>query len=606
MPSINNLKIGTRITLSLALLWLLGSSALLFLSYGQSKGMLLEGIRTRARDYAALGVMSFSSEDHASLRGPDDEASEAAARVTAALQLVHASGSDIKFIYTVRKGKEGKVVFVGDAEKIEEERVHIGDAYDDATPLLARSVDELLAAIAEKDFYTDQWGTVLSAYAPIRTPDGMQDGVFCVDISLESVLKTTRNLLWRLILFSALLSLLIIPLAIAISRSIVIPIKDCVRFTSFFASCDFSENIPASFLRRGDELGDLAKAYDGMTRNVRSLLSSIKKETASLGMDGDRLSANMMETASAMNQITSTTAGMKQKTLEQTTSIAETQAMLEQIQGHILRLNSLIENQASCVAESSSSNEEMVANIRSVVGILQKSYQTMEQLLEASESGKEGILEVSSLMANIEKDSNGLMEAIEVIQNIAGQTNLLAMNAAIEAAHAGEFGKGFSVVADEIRKLAETSAGEGGTISKVLSGLKTQINTAAISSNKTQERFERILALLSEVRNREVIIKNAMDEQDVGSSQVLDAMREINGITTRVKDGSVQMLSGSDEVLREMKRLTGIASQMSGGMDEIAMGTEEINLAVQGVNEIAGSTKGSIKRLSEEVDKFKV
>jgi methyl-accepting chemotaxis protein len=180
------------------------------------------------------------------------------------------------------------------------------------------------------------------------------------------------------------------------------------------------------------------------------------------------------------------------------------------------------------------------------------------------------------------------------------------MNAAIEAAHAGEAGKGFAVVADEIRKLSEDSSDQGHNIATVLNALKNLINTVTSSSTKTHKQFERILEQLIKVENQETIIKNAMEEQSLGSAQVLEAIRDIKDITSRVKDGSSQMLIGSQEVLTEMTSLAEITSEMSGGMDEMALGTELVNQAVQTVNIITQDTMSIISRLSVEVAKFKV
>ena len=422
-----------------------------------------------------------------------------------------------------------------------------------------------------------------------------------IDDTAESAFLTARIVLAFGTLGALVFSVF---LALLITGSIVSPVRNVVAYTAQMATGDFSHTVPDTFLRRGDEMGDLFRAFSSMLANIRNLLVAINTETASLSGDGHELSSNMTETAASMNQITAITLSMKNRTLNQAASVTETHATLEAIQKNIVQLNTLIENQAANVVQSSSSNEEMVANIKSVVGILKNNSVSMEKLIKASEEGKDGIFEVSSFMNGIEKDSEGLLEAVDVIQGIASQTNLLAMNAAIEAAHAGTAGKGFAVVADEIRKLAENSASEGKKISGVLGNLKEQIKTVTLSSGKTQDQFEQILVLLGEVRNQETVIKDAMEEQDIGGGQVLDAMQEINGITAKVKDSSKEMLNGSTEVLVEMKGLAGTTEEMSNAMDEIATGTEQINKAIQSVSEIARNTQNSISRLSLEVGKF--
>jgi methyl-accepting chemotaxis protein len=258
------------------------------------------------------------------------------------------------------------------------------------------------------------------------------------------------------------------------------------------------------------------------------------------------------------------------------------------------------------LAESSSAIEEMIANINSVTGTLMKNAESVKELLTASDIGRTGLQEVSGDIQEIARESEWLLEINGVMQNIASQTNLLSMNAAIEAAHAGESGKGFAVVAEEIRKLAESSSAQSKTISAVLKKIKTSIDKITSSTHAVLNKFEAIDGGVKTVSQQTENIRNAMEEQSVGSRQILEVISQLNEITRLVKSGSEEMLDGSKEIISEGKNLEVATDEISQGMNEMATGADQINVAVSRVNEISGQNKDRIELLVREVSRFRV
>jgi methyl-accepting chemotaxis protein len=314
----------------------------------------------------------------------------------------------------------------------------------------------------------------------------------------------------------------------------------------------------------------------------------------------------MTETAAAINQITANIQSIKVRVINQSASVTETNATMEQITENITKLNNHVEKQTVSVSQSSSAIEEMLANIQSVTQTLVKNADNVQDLSAASEIGRNGLQEVAVDIQEIAKESEGLLEINSVMENIASQTNLLSMNAAIEAAHAGEAGKGFAVVADEIRKLAESSGEQSKTISTVLKKIKTSIDKITLSTDNVLARFEVIDGGVRTVSEQEENIRNAMEEQGQGSQLILESIGQVNEVTQLVQGGSMEMLEGSKEVIRESKNLEKVTQEIAGGMNEMAAGSDQINVAIHRVNELTGQNRENIDMLMKEVAKFKV
>jgi len=354
-----------------------------------------------------------------------------------------------------------------------------------------------------------------------------------------------------------------------------------------------------------DELGTVAGMVNAFCEHLGSGIKNIRNETDTLSDIGNDLSSNMNDTAVAVNQITANVQSIKSRILNQSASVSETHATMEQLVVNINKLNNHVENQSGDISRVSSSIEEMIANINSVTETLVSNADNVKTLQDASEVGRTGLQEVASDIQEIARESEGLLEINSVMANIASQTNLLSMNAAIEAAHAGETGKGFAVVADEIRKLAESSSEQSKTIGTVLKKIKGSIDKIKHSTENVLNKFEAIDSSVRTVAQQEENIRNAMEEQGTGSKQILEGIGRLNEITRQVKDGSNEMHEGAKEVIRESENLDKATTEISLGMNEMATGAEHINSAVNHVNEISGRNREAIDVVIREVSQFK-
>lgn len=358
--------------------------------------------------------------------------------------------------------------------------------------------------------------------------------------------------------------------------------------------------------KTSDETGALARNFNDFTGKLRQILLEVRSELDSLSGIGKNLNADLQETTTAISQINGNIEGVGASFAEQVHAVEEVSSTIEEIVGNIASLDRLIEEQGRSLDSGASAVEQMVANVQSITRNIDDGNLAFTKLRTSSDEGYGKLSSVAETVGKISVQSSGLEETNAIITSIASQTNLLAMNAAIEAAHAGEAGKGFAVVADEIRKLAEDTAERSREISQTLDNLESAIQQAVVLSSEAGLTFESIRKAVDEVSARQEEIRLAVTEQTEGNKVVLENMDRLKRIGTEVTSGSAEMSAGSEAILKTIHRLSSLTSEMRRMITEISSGTAEINSSASHVSALSGNTERGIEAVKAAVGRFRV
>ena len=500
-------------------------------------------------------------------------------------------------------GKDGTDIADPDPEVVRSMWKTVEKAQTDSSLKSLADFEILAVEIDEPSigFYEYNGVKKIASYSMMKTTGW----TVIISAPVEEFMGTVRELRLEMILIGFGILAVSLIIVFFVARRMIKPVNVVVNALKDIAEGegDLTVRLP---VHGNDEVTDLSEYFNETIEKIGASIKSVGESSEDMTNIGNELASNMNETASAVNQISANIDGVKQQAMTQAASVTETAATVEEIVRTIKQLNNSIETQAASVAQSSSSVEQMVANIASIGQTLGKTDDVIKNLTTATGDGKATLVTSNTVTQKIAEESGSLMEASSVIQHIASQTNLLAMNAAIEAAHAGEAGKGFAVVADEIRKLAEESSTQGKTITATLKTLSGEIETLSASSKTVEEKFNAIFTLAEQVKDMSNRLTEAMREQENGSREVLTAIKSINTVTVEVQAGSEEMLKGGEGVAVEMRKLDDLTRVITESMNEMASGAVQISNAVQEVNEISQKNKRSIESLAEEVGKFKV